>query len=142
MIKNTSDFNKEKIKKLEEKFTLKDAMKFRSNIRFYKQDNIPSKEVIEEIIQDAHDLIPHKNNMIECNIKVYGPEFAKEKEDLVLSTMCGTAKEFWRKGGQHEHDYDLLKRYMKIGDLKMQQQLTMKVMSIIIGILDGLNIIS
>ena len=65
MIKNTSDFNKEKIKKLEEKFTLKDAMKFRSNIRFYKQDNIPSKEVIEEIIQDAHDLIPHKNNMIE-----------------------------------------------------------------------------
>ena len=46
MIKNTSDFNKEKIKKLEEKFTLKDAMKFRSNIRFYKQYNIPSKEVI------------------------------------------------------------------------------------------------
>ena len=51
-IKNTSDFNKEKIKKLEEKFTLKDAMKFRSNIRFYKQDNIPSKEVIEDTLVD------------------------------------------------------------------------------------------
>ena len=23
--------------------------------------------------------------------------------------MCGTAKEFWRKGGQHRHDYKLLK---------------------------------
>ena len=110
MIKNTSDFNKQKIELLKKKFTLKDAMKFRSNIRFYKQDDIPSKKVIEEIIQDAHDLIPHKNNMVECNIKVYGPEFAKEKEDLVLSTMCGTAKEFWRKGGQHEHDYKLLKK--------------------------------
>ena len=117
MIKNTNDFNKERIKLLEEKvkllekkFTLKDAMNFRSNIRFYKQDDIPSKEIIEEIIQDAHNLIPHKNNMIECNIKIYGPEFTKEKEDLVLSTMCGAAKEFWRKDGQHEHDYDLLKK--------------------------------
>ena len=117
MIKNTNDFNKERIKLLEEKvkllekkFTLKDAMKFRSNIRFYKQDDIPSKEVIEEIIKDAHDFVPHKNNMIECNIKIYGPEFAKEKEDLVLSTMCGKAKEFWRAGGQHEHDFKLLRK--------------------------------
>tara|TARA_B100000212_G_scaffold9771_1_gene7250 strand:- start:157 stop:1068 length:912 start_codon:yes stop_codon:yes gene_type:complete len=117
MIKNTNDFNKERIKLLEEKvkllekkFTLKDAMRFRSNIRFYKQDDIPSKEVIEEIIQDAHNFIPHKNNMIECNIKIYGPEFAKEKEDLVLSTMCGAAKEFWRKDGQHEHDYEFLRK--------------------------------
>ena len=110
MIKNTSDFNKQRIEMLKKKFTLKDAMKFRSNIRFYKQDDIPSKKVIEEIIQNAHDLIPHKNNMVECNVKIYGPEFAKEKEDLVLSTMCGTAKEFWRKGGRHEHDYKLLKK--------------------------------
>ena len=87
MIKNTSDWNKEKIKSLEKRITLKDAMKFRSNIRFYKQDNIPSKKVIEEIIQNAHSLVPHKNNMVECNVKIYGPEFAKEKEDLVLSTM-------------------------------------------------------
>ena len=83
MIKNTSDFNKQRIEELKKKFTLKDAMKFRSNIRFYKQDDIPSRKVIEEIIQDAHDLIPHKNNMIECNIKILCPEFAKEKEDLV-----------------------------------------------------------
>ena len=48
MIKNTSDWNKEKIKSLEKRITLKDAMKFRSNIRFYKQDNIPSKKVIKK----------------------------------------------------------------------------------------------
>ena len=44
MIKTTSDFNKQRIKELDKKFTLKDAMKFRSNIRFYKQDDIPSKK--------------------------------------------------------------------------------------------------
>ena len=80
MIKNTSDFNKQRIEELKKKFTLKDAMKFRSNIRFYKQDDIPSRKVIEEIIQDAHDLVPHKNNMIECNIKIYGPNLQKKKK--------------------------------------------------------------
>ena len=35
MIKTTSDWNKKQIELLSKKFTLKDAMRFRSNIRFY-----------------------------------------------------------------------------------------------------------
>ena len=90
--------------------SLIDAMKFRENIRFFKQDEYPTEVEIKALIRDAHELVPHKNNMIECNIDIYGPKWAKEKEKLVLSTMCGVSKEHWRNGGKHEGDYDLLKK--------------------------------
>ena len=90
--------------------SLIDAMKFRENIRFFKQDEYPTEVEIKALIRDAHELVPQKNNIVECNIDVYGPKWAKEKEKLVLSTMCGVSKEHWRKGGKHEGDYDLLKK--------------------------------
>ena len=90
--------------------SLIDAMKFRENIRFFKQDEYPTEVEIKALIRDAHELVPHKNNMIECNIDIYGPKWAKEKEKLVLSTMCGVSKEHWREGGKHKGDYDLLKK--------------------------------
>ena len=90
--------------------SLIDAMKFRENIRFFKQDEYPTELEIKALIRDAHELVPQKNNIVECNIDVYGPKWAKEKEKLVLSTMCGVSKKHWREGGKHEGDYDLLKK--------------------------------
>ena len=90
--------------------SLMDAMKFRENIRFFKQDEYPTELEIKALIRDTHELVPQKNNIVETNITVYGPEYAEEKEKLVLSTMCGTSKKHWRKGGKHEGDYDLLKK--------------------------------
>ena len=89
---------------------LKGAMKFRENIRFFKQDEYPDRVSIDALLRDAHSLVPHKNNMVECNVNIYGPEYAKEKEALVLNTMCGVSKENWRPGGKNEGDFVLLKK--------------------------------
>ena len=86
-----------------------DAMNFRENIRFFKQDDYPTKEEIEKLLQDAHDLVPQKNNIVECNIKVYGPEYAEEKEKLVLNTVCGVGKKHFRKNGKWEGNWKQLK---------------------------------
>ena len=47
--------------------SLIDAMKFRENIRFFKQDEYPTEVEIKALIRDAHELVPQKNNIVECN---------------------------------------------------------------------------
>ena len=98
-----------------------DAMNFRENIRFFKQDDYPTKEEIEQLLQDAHDLVPQKNNIVECNIKVYGPEYAEEKKRLVLNTVCGVGKKDFRKGGKYEGDW---KELQGIYDIWRKQNIT------------------
>ena len=98
-----------------------DAMNFRENIRFFKQDDYPTKEQIEQLLQDAHDLVPQKNNIVECNIKVYGPEYAEEKKRLVLNTVCGVGKKDFRKNGKYEGDW---KELQGIYDIWRKQNIT------------------
>lgn len=98
------------------------AMQFRHNIKFFDQEKIPSKETIEEIIKESHLYVPHKNNLIAINIKVWGPEFHKEKETMVLSTVCGPARDHYLKGGGKFYgNYNALKsRYDEWRDLTIK----------------------
>lgn len=91
--------------------SLEEIFKKRKNWRFFKQDDYPAKEEIEKILKDAHELVPQKNNLFQYEIEIWGPEYYKEKESLVLNTVCGIGKEHWRPGGKHQHDFDLLKKY-------------------------------
>ena len=88
-----------------------DIMNKRHNIRFFDEKKIPSKEQIDQILKDSHNTIPHKNNLIQIEINVWGPEYKEEKEALVLNTVCGPGKEHWRPGGKHHNDFKILKNY-------------------------------
>ena len=74
---------------------LTDIMKKRQNIQFFKED-VPDKKVIDDILREAHDLIPHKNNFWHYKIRVYGPEHKEEKRLLAISSVGGTKKDEYR----------------------------------------------
>jgi len=90
--------------------TLKDIMIKRKNIKFFKQDVYPTKEEIQQLLKDAHELVPQKNNLFQFHVDIYGPEHAKEKEQLVLNTVCGVGKQHYRPGGKNFRKYDELKK--------------------------------
>ena len=90
--------------------TLKDIMVKRKNIKFFKQDVYPSKEEIQQLLNDAHELVPQKNNLFQFHVDIYGPEHTKEKEQLVLNTVCGIGKQHFRPGGKNYRKYDELKK--------------------------------
>jgi len=94
---------------------LKSIMDFRHNIRFFDQNKIPTKEQIDNILIDSHKYVPHKNNLPGMNIKIYGPEYKKDKEDLVLATVCGPGRvHYLSKNGKYYGDIDeLRKRYVE-----------------------------
>ena len=74
---------------------LTDIMKKRKNIQFFKED-APDKKVIDDILREAHDLIPHKNNFWHYKIRVYGPEHKEEKRLLAISSLGGTKKDEYK----------------------------------------------
>jgi len=41
---------------------LKNIMAFRENIAHFSQDRVPERSVIDQILKDAHNLVPVKNN--------------------------------------------------------------------------------
>ena len=97
---------------------LKSIMDFRHNIRFFDQKKIPTKEQIDDILKNSHLYVPHKNNLPSIKIKVYGPEYKKDKEELVLSTVCGPGRDqYLEKSGKYYGDIDeLRKRYFEWKD--------------------------
>lgn len=84
-------------------------MEQRHNVKFFDQKNIPSKELIDKILLEGHKFIPHKNNLMAININVWGPEHDKEKESLVLNTVCGPGRDAFFKGGKYYGDSKVLK---------------------------------
>ena len=58
---------------------IKQVLKRRTNLRFFQVDQYPNKKTIEELLYDAHKLVPYKNNIPEHNIKIYvrrgGPQY-------------------------------------------------------------------
>ena len=56
-------------------------------------------KMYQQILKDAHDLIPVKNNMWAYSIDVYGPEHADEKQSVALQTVTGYAKRDFAPGG-------------------------------------------
>jgi len=88
-----------------------DVMKNRHNIKFFDQKKIPDKELIKQILKDSHNFIPHKNNLIQIDINVWGPEYEEEKKALVLNTVCGPGKKHWRPGGKYHNNFKILRDY-------------------------------
>jgi hypothetical protein len=92
---------------------LEDILKKRSNITFFRQDKVPSKEIIEEILKKTHSLTPHKNNFIQYEVEVYGPEYDEDKKYATLSTVCSDAKDMYRKSENPNDFVELEKIYEK-----------------------------
>jgi hypothetical protein len=100
---------------------LKDAMEYRHNIKFFDQKRIPTKEQIDKILTDSHIYVPHKNNLIGIQIKIYGPEYDKEKENLVLATLCGPGRSLYkdRSGKYYGNTEELRKRYYEWREIQI-----------------------
>ena len=76
---------------------LEEILKKRSNITFFKQDKVPEKKIIEDILEKTHNLMPHKNNLYNYEIEVYGPEHFDEKRFVAMSTVCSTEGKRFRR---------------------------------------------
>ena len=60
----------------------------RSNFRFFKQDVIPKKEDIINILEKSIEVAPIKNDIWHFKIDVFGPSWFNEKDDLCIRTVC------------------------------------------------------
>jgi len=86
---------------------LKRLMKMRENITHFTSQ-APDKQIIDQILRDAHDLIPVKNNMWNYQIDVWGPEHDEEKRLVALQTVTGPDKRIFAPGGREEGNTKLL----------------------------------
>ena len=103
--------------------TLEETLSKRSNISFFRKDKIPEKSLIQEIIDKAHTLTPHKNNFWHYEIEVYGPEHEEEKKYATLATVCSDAKEKYTKLKPTSKDFEDLE---KIYDLWLENHKNIK----------------
>jgi|TARA_B110000858_G_scaffold198149_1_gene262844 hypothetical protein len=85
-------------------------LKKRTNITFFKKTEIPEKKVIEEILENAHNLTPHKNNFWHYEIDVYGPEHAEQKKLLALSTVTNKWQDYYKQENLLNEDWETLKK--------------------------------
>jgi len=86
---------------------LKRLMKMRENITHFTTQ-APDKQTIDQILRDAHDLIPVKNNMWNYQIDVWGPQHEEEKKLVALQTVTGEDKRIFAPGGPEEGNIKLL----------------------------------
>ena len=86
---------------------LKRLMRMRENITHFTQQ-APDKKIVDQILKDAHDLIPVKNNMWNYQIDVWGPQHEDEKRLVALQTVTGEDKRMFATGGREEGNTKLL----------------------------------
>ena len=86
---------------------IEEILKKRTNITFFREDKIPDKEVIEDILQKTHNSLPTKNNLNAYEVEVYGPEHYDEKKSVALSTVCSSAGKPFTKSTKYE-DFEKL----------------------------------
>ena len=86
---------------------IEDILKKRTNITFFREDKIPDKKVIEDILQKTHKSLPTKNNLNTYEVEVYGPEHFDEKKSVALSTVCSSAGKPFTKSNKPE-DFEKL----------------------------------
>ncbi len=84
---------------------IEDILKKRTNINFFKKDKIPEKKVIQDILDKAHKLTPHKNNFWHYEVDVYGPEHEEQKRKVALATVCSGHKDFYRQTNLTDQDW-------------------------------------
>ena len=93
--------------------SIEDILRKRSNITFFRQDKVPEKKIIDDILQKTHDLMPHKNNFYNYEIEVYGPEHFEEKKVVALATVCSTDGKRFRKS-KNAKDYEELEEIYEL----------------------------
>ena len=91
--------------------TLDEILNKRTNLTFFREDKIPEKKVIDEILKQAHLKTPHKNNFYHYEVEVYGPEHDEDKKYATLATVCSNAKDEFRKSDNPEDFKHLEKVY-------------------------------
>tara|TARA_Y100001938_G_C8044022_1_gene407785 strand:- start:335 stop:1048 length:714 start_codon:yes stop_codon:yes gene_type:complete len=80
---------------------LTDLMKTRKNIQFFKEE-APDKIIIDDILKQAHELVPHKNNFWYYKIRVFGPEHKEEKKLIGMASVGGPRKDEFRDGDENK----------------------------------------
>ena len=70
---------------------IEEILRKRKNLNFFRDDKVPDKKVIEDILQKTHESLPTKNNLNAYEVEVYGPEHYDEKKLVALSSVCSTA---------------------------------------------------
>ena len=116
-----------------EEFTKKsfiDKFNFRRNITFFDQNKIPEKIVIEKILQNAFKYVPILQCVYPFRVKIWGPEYADLKKQLVLRTVCGPNQHNFHKGGKYEGDW---KKCEEIYDRWIKLCLELKIVSLYEG---------
>jgi len=94
--------------------SVENTLKNRTNISFFRNDRIPEKKLIQEILSQAHELTPHKNNFWHYEIEVYGPEHDEEKKYATLATVCSEAKSKYTDPKATPVDFEELKKIYEI----------------------------
>lgn len=102
---------------------LEEILKKRTNISFFRDDKIPEKSLIEEIIEKAHILTPHKNNFWHYEVEIYGPEHEEEKKYATLATVCSESKEKYSNPNATTENF---KELEKIYDLWLEDHKNIK----------------
>ena len=102
---------------------LEKTLQKRSNISFFREDKVPERSLIDEILDKAHILTPHKNNFWHYEIEVYGPEYEEEKKYATLATVCSESKEKYSNPNATPEDF---KELEKIYDLWLEKHKNMK----------------
>ena len=109
---------------------LTDIMKNRQNIQFFKKE-APDRQVIDDILRRAHQLVPHKNNFWYYKIRVYGPEHEEEKKLIAMASVTndrfknGTAEDM-EKLAQIYHTWttDRTRKTLKVEGCNFNMQVT------------------
>ena len=94
--------------------SVENTLKNRTNISFFRNDRIPEKKLIQEILSQAHELTPHKNNFWHYEIEVYGPEHDEEKKYATLATVCSEAKSIYTDPKATPADFEELKKIYEV----------------------------
>ena len=104
---------------------IEDILKKRSNISFFREDKIPEKSLIDDILKKAHTLTPHKNNFYHYEVEVYGPDQDEDKKYATLATVCSNAKNEFRKSNNSEdfkHLEEVYEKWLEYHKDKMKFQ--------------------
>ena len=91
------------------------GMSRRFNHRVFKKDKIPSKELINKILQDSINFVPVKNEAYNFKLEAWGPEHEDEKKELAIATIAKRdfmflpgmhSEESWYKKATELYDYE------------------------------------
>ena len=93
---------------------------------YYKQDDIPSKDLINTILEESLKVTPIFSNLWHHRVDVYGPEYAEDKRDVCIQTVEHIAYRSMfdnRKKGQPgiellHNDLEIFENAVKTGEVK------------------------